>query len=178
MTTLEEHAKRLEEMKAAEQRVRKWLDDVKFLGALDRRAQDVALLLERIDAYEASIAWHTDCLTCPKLYDQIYEMDQHTIPKFRELLKRVLDDARISGADQVSDETKKAIREALVVKDAPSPDRYEEGVKAERARIVKALRDAVAKDKIDPDRPITEIVMAIAKGTLLGFADRIEAGTT
>lgn len=35
------------------------------------------------------------------------------ITKLRVLLDRVLKDARISGADQVSDETKKAIREAL-----------------------------------------------------------------
>jgi hypothetical protein len=64
-----------------------------------------------------------------------------------------------------------------VVIDAPPSDRYEEGIKAERARIVKSLRDAVASDKVDPNKPITEVVMAIAKGTLLGFADRIEAGT-
>jgi len=110
MTTLAEHAARLQLMKEYEADARRWLGG----HASDHIEDTVRALLERIDTYEASITWHTNCLTCPKLYDQIYEMDQHTIPKFRALLKRVLDDARISGADQVSDETKKAIREALV----------------------------------------------------------------
>jgi hypothetical protein len=55
-------------------------------------------------------------------------------------------------------------------------DAYAKGVQAERARIVKSLRDEVAKDKSDPKNQIVEMVMAIAKGTVLGFADRIEMG--
>lgn len=79
---LEEHKKRIEEMKAAEKRAREWLERGVSWATTERlRASDVRLLLERIDAYEASITWHTDCLNCPKLYDQIYKMDQHTIPK-------------------------------------------------------------------------------------------------
>lgn len=124
MTTLVEHAARIEAMKKVEKRVRDSLKDGLEYGYKPQfEFDDIRLLLERIDNYEASITWDTNCLTCPKLYDQIYEMDQHTIPelraeilKLRELLRHVLDDARISGADQVSDRTKGKIREALVVK--------------------------------------------------------------
>jgi hypothetical protein len=65
--TIEEHRKKIEEMRAAEARVRAWLKDARHCFSIDG---DIALLLERIDAYEASIAWHTDCLTCPKLLDE------------------------------------------------------------------------------------------------------------
>lgn len=87
VTTLAEHAARIEEMKAAEKRLRAWVDQTKH-------GDDIRLLLERIDAYEASITWHTDCLTCPKLYDQIYalhktyEIEQHTIPELRAALAK------------------------------------------------------------------------------------------
>ncbi len=91
MTTLAEHAARIEEMKAAEQRVRGWLkrDNKSEPFVVEK---DLALLLERIDAYEASITWHTDCLTCPKLYDQVYAMEQHEIPELRTRYKNACDD--------------------------------------------------------------------------------------
>jgi len=150
MTTLEEHKARIAKMKAAEQRVRDFVGAQRSptAGAEGIRISDVALLLDRIDAYEASITWHTDCLTCPKLYDQVYEMDQHTIPALRSEITQA----------------------------------YAQGAENERARIVKMLRDEVAKDVTAKKTPgfagaIVEGVMAVAKGTLLGFADRIEAGT-
>lgn len=80
--TVEEHNARVEEMKAAEKRVREWMKNPEIYTP---DTKDVRLMLERIDAYEASITWHTDCLTCPKLLDQIYAMDQHVIP---ELVKK------------------------------------------------------------------------------------------
>ena len=111
-------------MMAAEKRVREWLA---ARGGLE--SSDVQLLLERLDSYESSITWQTNCHTCPRLFDQIYKMDQHTIPMLRaeittlrELLKRVLDDARISGADQVSDDTRKSIRDALALQRGQSAD--------------------------------------------------------
>jgi hypothetical protein len=99
--TTEEHKKRVEEMQAAEKRVREWLADpaatmIWSNSAIARDgAADVALLLERIDGYENSITWHTDCLQCPKLYDQIYKMDQHTIPALREALREAAEFSRV-----------------------------------------------------------------------------------
>lgn len=80
MTTLEEHRAKIEEMKAAEKRLRA----IVVGDSGDRPyVEDIALLLERIDAYEASIAWHTDCLSCPKLLDKNHQ--------YHELLRRSLD---------------------------------------------------------------------------------------
>lgn len=59
-------------------------------------------------------------------------------------------------------------------------DAYARGIEDERARIVKALRDEVEKDRPSGKKTlsakIVEGVMAVAKGTILGMADRIEAG--
>jgi hypothetical protein len=59
-------------------------------------------------------------------------------------------------------------------------DAYAKGVEDERARIVKALRDEVNGDRTVPKptlaAAIIEGVMTIAKGTILGLADRLEAG--
>jgi hypothetical protein len=90
VTTLEEHRARVEEMKAAEARVRMWSSGGDAYEGLHGAARveavwaDVRLMLKRIDAYEASIVWHTDCLTCPKLLDENH--------RYFELLKRVVTD--------------------------------------------------------------------------------------
>lgn len=87
---LEEHRAKIAEMKAAEARVRTWLDGhveeidlkwpdgtpVRFVRGESPQKADVRLLLERIDAYEASITWHTDCLNCPHLYDRCYALEE------------------------------------------------------------------------------------------------------
>ena len=92
---MSEHSKRIEEMKAAEARVREWLEGFDFPARPAPRLIDVRLLLERIDAYEASITWHTDCLTCPKLFERLCNLDL-AILKFMELFPEFRTDPRFA----------------------------------------------------------------------------------
>lgn len=60
-------------------------------------------LIAALFDYETSITWDTNCLTCGKLYDKIYELDvviqrvhemmQHVIPdsKWREEVSKIID---------------------------------------------------------------------------------------
>jgi hypothetical protein len=102
--TIEEHNARIAEMKAATERVRKWLDDEVAPMTLLRPA-DIRKLLERIATYEASITWHTDCLNCPNLYDQLYAATERekiagdalrAIAKYLDVADGPTDEARLA----------------------------------------------------------------------------------
>lgn len=106
MISIKEHNARVEEMKASADRMQKWVDDPRMhVPWAEKIRADVRLLLERIDAYEASISWHTDCLMCPKLLDQ--NLLQH---EALQAARKILDEPFVGGKQ--FDENVQAFRSA------------------------------------------------------------------